>query len=66
MNHEQRNSNRRNAWLLFENSRVCPECGERGFHFVSWEENVLLNGTGERGFWTCPELYGEDGRRIEQ
>jgi hypothetical protein len=35
---------------------TCPECGEEGDHFVS-------GGAMFESFWTCPELYGEDGRR---
>lgn len=35
---------------------TCPECGEEGNHFVS-------GGSMFYSFWTCPELYGEDGRR---
>jgi ribosomal protein L37AE/L43A len=33
----------------------CPECGERGLHFVQ----LLAS-----GFWTCAKFYGPDGQRL--
>lgn len=38
---------------------TCPNCGELGQHWVA-PVGFLSN-----GFWTCPMLYGDDGRRLE-
>lgn len=40
---------------------ICPNCGEQGPHWV--EPPDLL---GMEGFWTCPKLYGADGRRLPE
>lgn len=38
---------------------TCPNCGELGPHWVA-PVGFLSD-----GFWTCPLLYGPDGRRLE-
>jgi len=47
---------------------TCENCGEKGGHWVSTRGlsiAVILTGQDDQeGFWTCPKLYGEDGRRI--
>lgn len=66
MNHNQRMQNRKNAeWLRHQ--QVCPECGERGLHYISAQMSIadILSGNGPAGFWTCPKFYGPDGRRLE-
>lgn len=75
MNRIQRQSNRRNAWHLVAVARAkvlaehtCENCGEKGGHWVSTRGmSVLAIITGvddQQGFWTCPKLYGPDGRRV--
>jgi hypothetical protein len=67
MNKNQRDSNRDTAkWL--HHQQVCPECGERGLHYVAipislWE---IMSGREQQGFWTCAKFYGADGRRLNQ
>lgn len=66
MNRLQRESNRRNAaWLRHQ--QVCPECGERGLHYISAPMSLadILSGNESAGFWTCAKFYGPDGRRLE-
>jgi hypothetical protein len=69
MNRQQRMQNRFNARMLENNSVICPECGERGKHFVVMQGLTLqgiINGLDDStGFWTCAKFYGEDGRRLE-
>lgn len=75
MSRKQRDKNRRNAAELKHAARqqvlakhVCENCGERGGHWVSTRGlsiAALLTGQDDsEGFWTCPKLYGEDGRRL--
>ena len=67
MNKKQRQRNRQTAKQLKRDvAPPCPNCGERGPHWVSMPYTLLdlLNGAEERGFWTCPMYYGPDGRRL--
>ena len=76
MNKQQRNQNRQNAAQLAAAAarrvrlmaHTCENCGERGGHWISTRGTSLaamLTGQDDQeGFWTCPNLYGEDGRRI--
>ena len=66
MNRKQREKNRKTA-LWLKNQQRCTRCGERGLHYVSIPtdlETLLTKGTNP-GFWTCPDLYDEDGRKKE-
>lgn len=66
VNCQQRMQNRATAdWL--RNQQVCPECGERGLHWVIVPNTIeqILLGIATPGFWTCQKFYGPDGRRIE-
>jgi hypothetical protein len=67
MNRRQRMKNRATAAQLKAQTTVCPECGEKGAHWLYWFDNGpdsdLFDGTA--GFWTCAKFYGPDGRRIE-
>lgn len=75
MNRKQREKNRRTAAALARVARAkvleqhtCENCGEKGGHWVSTRGMslvALITGQDDsEGFWTCPKLYGEDGRRI--
>lgn len=50
------------------NPSVCENCGEPGPHWISTRNLplvALITGQDDQdGFWTCPKLYGADGRRI--
>jgi len=61
MNKKQRDKNRANAKKLEENSTVCPNCGERGKH---WLVDPAPQFGGDLSGWVCPKLYGNDGRRL--
>lgn len=68
-NRKQREQNRLNAKMLASNAHICSECGDRGFHWIqiptfAFERLLGVSGSAD-GFWTCPKLYGEDGRRLE-
>jgi len=66
MNLKQRNKNRETAKLLSYLAHTCPECGERGKHWVQAPFSIAdwsLGGI-PRGFWTCAKFYGPDGRRL--
>ena len=65
MNKKQRIKNRTTAkWLRHQ--QKCPECGDRGLHWVGFPMSILdiLSGRENVGFWTCAKFYGPDGRRI--
>lgn len=75
MNRKQRDKNRANAAELERTARtrileqhICENCGERGGHWISTRgmslAAILTGQDDQEGFWTCPKLYGEDGRRI--
>ena len=71
MNAKQRNKNRATAaelWLSNQqkNAPMCPRCGVKGLHWVNMPQSVedSINEVPPNGFWICPDLYGEDGRRI--
>ena len=74
MNSKQRNRNRRTAQALATKAEArrlmqhtCENCGEKGGHWISTRGNslaALITGQDDsEGFWTCPVLYGDDGRR---
>lgn len=68
MNRKQREKNRENARRLAYFAIVCPECGERGKHWVTGLQTFsALFGCGAPagGFWTCAKFYGPDGRRLD-
>lgn len=65
MNRKQRMQNRAAARFLEWNAHICPECGERGFHWAQPPvtlDAVLMNSM--PGFWTCDKFYGPDGKRL--
>lgn len=68
MNRKQRIKNRATANSLRLNNRICENCGERGGHWVSTRglslAAILTGQDDSEGFWTCPKLYGPDGRRL--
>lgn len=75
MNRSQRDKNRRNAQQLAYAARqqmlmkhTCENCGEKGGHWVSTRGTSLwgiIEGVDDQeGFWTCPKLYDDNGRRI--
>ncbi len=75
VNRKQRDSNRSNAQHLAYKARqrklmqhTCENCGEKGGHWVKTRGislAALFTGQDDsEGFWTCPKLYGEDGRRL--
>ena len=66
MNRKQRMQNRATAKKLEWDSNICPECGQRGLHYVSPPASlaeILMCGS-PSGFWTCDKFYGPDGRRL--
>jgi len=67
---KQRMKNRATAReLRTKAAPACQRCGVRGqgYHWVGLGLSLFawFNGEQEPGFWTCPDLYGEDGRRID-
>lgn len=66
MSRKKRDRNRALAAMLEYNSHVCPECGERGRHWVQvpYTLEEMLMGAQPAGFWTCRKFYDENGRRI--
>lgn len=77
MNRKQRDKNRSNAKQLARSVRqkalmqhTCGNCGEKGGHWISTRSlslEAMLTGHDDReGFWTCPMLYGPDGRRLPE
>lgn len=75
MNQKRRNRNRVTAQDLAAKVRAlqlaqhtCENCGEKGGHWVSTRGvSLMAMITGQddsEGFWTCPKLYGPDGRRV--
>jgi hypothetical protein len=69
MNRKQRIKNRRTARNLANALHTCQNCGEKGGHWISTRGTSLeawLSGKDDQeGFWTCPNFYGADGRRIK-
>jgi hypothetical protein len=77
INRTQRNRNRANARELEYLARqrvlmahTCENCGEKGGHWVSMRgislQAALTGQDDSEGFWTCPKLYGPDGRRLPE
>lgn len=67
MNRKQRMRNRTTAAQLKHAVTICPECGERGSHWVQWPmslEDLFGSFRSPSGFWTCAKFYGPDGRRL--
>ena len=75
MNSKQRTANRANARKLAASARArvlmmhtCENCGEKGGHWISTRGislAALITGKDDQeGFWTCPKLYDDNGRRI--
>lgn len=75
MNRKQRDKNRANAAELVRVARAkmleqhtCENCGEKGGHWISTRgmslAAMITGRDDQEGFWTCPKLYGADGRRI--
>ncbi len=62
MNRKQREQNKGNAYYLADNAVICPECGERGKHYIVDPAPWFGGDCG--GFWTCKKFYGPDGRRL--
>ena len=64
-NRRQRMQNREMAqWLRWQ--QKCTRCGHAGLHYVHIPQSIgsIMAGVPSEGFWTCPDLYGPDGRRI--
>lgn len=54
-----------------EKDELCPNCGLPGPHFVEVPDDQACLFIGNNikqdgGFWTCPKLYGKDGRRLSE
>ena len=67
MNKKRRMKNRATAqWLSRETAPPCPNCGQKGPHWVGVPMTLgdLLSGTEPDGFWVCDKYYGEDGTRL--
>lgn len=75
MNRKQRDKNRRVAQVLAGDARMrvlmqhtCENSGERGGHWISTRGTslaALITGHDDQeGFWMCPKLYDNNGRRI--
>ena len=75
MNGKQRAKNRRNAQMLAAGAKArrlmqhtCENCGEKGGHWISTRGislAALITGQDDQeGFWTCPKLYDDNGRRL--
>ena len=75
MNKTQRNKNRAQATrlaVLAHQQRMlahtCENCGEKGGHWISTRGislAALITGQDDQeGFWTCPKLYDDNGRRL--
>lgn len=64
---KKRERNRSLAKELEYNSHICPECGERGKHWMQMPFSLedLLDGRQPTGFWVCAKFYGPNGRRLE-
>jgi hypothetical protein len=60
VNRKQRMQNRENARRL-KRPEICPNCGEPGPHYIV--DPAPFFG-GDMSGWTCPKLYGPDGRRL--
>lgn len=65
-NRRQRDRNRETAAWLRHQQR-CTRCKQPGLHYVRIPQSLvgLMAGVPAEGFWTCPDLYGADGRRID-
>ena len=61
MNSHQRRKSKRK-----EKNKLCPNCGLPGPHWIQhpYSDDNLASMFGDTGFWTCPKLYGPDGRRL--
>ncbi len=67
MNKKRRMKNRDTARKLArDNAPPCPECGQKGPHWVGVPMTLgdLLSGTEPEGFWLCDKFYGQDGKRL--
>lgn len=67
MNKKRRMKNRATArWLAQETAPPCPECGQKGPHWVVVPMTLgdLFSGTEPHGFWLCDKFYGTDGKRL--
>ena len=75
MNRAQRDQNRINAARLADAAHArelaqhtCENCGEKGGHWISTRgtslAGLIAGVDDQEGFWTCPMLYGADGRRL--
>lgn len=67
MNKKRRMKNRATAqWLARETAPSCPNCGQKGPHWVGVPMALgdLLAGTEPDGFWLCEMYYGDDGKRL--
>ena len=66
MNSKQRRKNRDTAQMLEYTRHTCPECGERGKHWVQMPQSLaaVLAGVPAEGFWTCRKFYDANGKRI--
>lgn len=67
MNRKQRQKNRETArWL--KHQQKCTRCGKAGLHYVSIPMSLedIMFGVPSQGFWTCDDLYDENGRRKER
>ena len=67
MNAKQRRKNRETASHLEYIRHTCPECGQRGKHWIQMPQSLfdLFSGVPAQGFWTCSKFYGPDGQRLD-
>lgn len=68
MNRKQRMKNRDTALALhLDCTPPCPNCGTKGPHWVGAPQTLadVINNTAPIGFWVCPSLYDDEGRRRE-
>lgn len=68
MNSRQK-TKRNHSSRIANNKTVCPECGERGKHFVGTQHHKVAGANYPswlNGFWTCSKFYDPvTGRRID-
>lgn len=67
MNKKRRMKNRETArQLAREVAPPCPECGQKGPHWVGVPMTLsdFLSGAEPDGFWVCDKFYGADGKRL--
>ena len=59
------NSHQRRIFTRKKHNVICPNCGDKGLHYVAPLPFGNSYIPASNGFWTCSKYYGKDGRRIE-